>query len=140
MKTILAIALSLWLVPVLIHAAEGEKKPNAPITPDSGEDARARFMKKYDKNGDGKLDEAERTAAMQERRKEIEAREKERIKKYDKNGDGKLDDDERAAAREDFQKERRGQAGGSEPGKSPPPPPIERPPVKKLPPKQGAEQ
>jgi hypothetical protein len=124
MKTTIIVALTLSLMGLFASAADGEKKSVPPLVP---EDGRGRFLKKYDKNGDGQIDEAERTAAMQERRKEIEAREKERIKKYDKNGNGKLDDDERAAAREDFQKQR-GQTGETNSR----PPVIERPPVKKL--------
>jgi hypothetical protein len=134
MKTMLPIALSLCLLGPFAGAAEGEKKPApVPVPPPTPEVSRSRFLKKYDKNGDGKIDEAERTAMLQERRKEIEAREKERIKKYDKNGNGKLDDDERAAARDDFQKQGRSQSGNQDaPAKNPPPPPVERPPIKKF--------
>lgn len=57
----------------------------------------ATLLKEFDKDGDGKLNEAERTAmreAFKARREQaIKAREKE----FDKNGDGKLDDAERAA-------------------------------------------
>lgn len=60
---------------------------------------RNQFVKKYDKNGDGKLDEKEREAARKDRQAEF-------VKKYDKNGDGKLDDVERKAAREEFLKSR----------------------------------
>ena len=59
----------------------------------------AELLKKYDKNGDGKLDEQERTAMSKDRQAEI-------MKKYDKNGDGKLDDTERAAMRDDLKKQR----------------------------------
>jgi hypothetical protein len=46
---------------------------------------------KYDKNGDGKLDDAEKAAI-----KEAFANDPD-LKKYDLNGDGKLDDNEIAA-------------------------------------------
>jgi len=52
------------------------------------------FMKKYDKDGDGKLSEAERNAMRDNFRKEA-------LKKYDKNGDGELSDEERQAMRRD---------------------------------------
>ncbi|MBW8780776.1 MAG: EF-hand domain-containing protein [Verrucomicrobia bacterium] len=66
------------------------------------------ILKRYDKNGDGKLDENEVTAAMDENRQAADAlrgkareRLKERqqawVKEFDKNGDGKLDAAERAA-------------------------------------------
>jgi Ca2+-binding EF-hand superfamily protein len=55
------------------------------------------ILEKYDKDGDGKLNEAEMKAFR-------EARQAEMIKKYDKDGDGKLNDEEKKAAREDFMK------------------------------------
>ena len=54
-----------------------------------------RMMEKFDANGDGQLDEAER-AAMRAAR---EARHAEMMKKLDTNGDGAVDDAERQAAR-----------------------------------------
>ena len=58
-------------------------------------------LKKYDKDGDGKLNEKERFAAWgaaaEEKRQEF-------MKKYDKDGDGKLDEKEREAIREGFRK------------------------------------
>ena len=63
MKTLLTIILGLSLGGLLAQAADGEAKPKpAPALPD--------WVKKYDKNGDGKLDEAERKAMAEERRKE----------------------------------------------------------------------
>ncbi len=69
--------------------------------------ADAEILKRYDKNGDGKLDDSEVAAAMDENRKAADAdREKNRdklkerqqawLKEFDKNGDGKLDASERA--------------------------------------------
>lgn len=92
MKTVLTIALALGLGGLLGQAADGEAKPKpAPVLPDS--------VKKYDKNGDGKLDQEERAALQKERQAEI-------IKKYDKDGDGKLDEAERKAMQEERRKER----------------------------------
>lgn len=54
------------------------------------------MLKKYDKNGDGKLDDEEKAAMKKDR--------EEQVKKYDKNGDGKLDEEERAAMRADLKK------------------------------------
>lgn len=99
--------LCLGFTTIATPAAETTLRPEAAPPPRSPQEARERFMKRYDKNGDGQISEEERKAMIEERRKENEAREKERLKKYDKNGDGKLDDTERAAAREDFLKARR---------------------------------
>lgn len=66
-------------------AADGKKKKLEEL-----------ILKKYDKNGNGKLDEDERAAMKKDREEEL--------KKYDKNGDGKLDETEKAAMREDLKK------------------------------------
>ena len=94
MKKLLVIALGLALTGVFVQADEGDKKPAKPAG-----DARGEALKKYDKDGDGKLDETEKAAAKKDR-------DAERIKKYDKNGDGKLDDAEKEAAKADAQKRR----------------------------------
>jgi Ca2+-binding EF-hand superfamily protein len=51
------------------------------------------MIAKFDKDGDGKLNEEERKAAHA-------AMEKEMLAKFDKDGDGKLSDEEKKAARE----------------------------------------
>jgi HlyD family secretion protein len=69
------------------------------------------FMKQFDKNGDGQLDESEREAmraAMAARFGGAGGRggpgldREEMLKRFDKNGDGVLDESERAAMREAF--------------------------------------
>ena len=92
MKTVLTFILALGLGSLLAQAAEGEPKPKvAPVLPD--------WVKKYDKNGDGKLDQEERAALQKDRQEEM-------LKKYDKNGDGKLDEAERNARAEELRKGR----------------------------------
>jgi hypothetical protein len=62
--------------------------------------ARKELLSKFDKNGDGKLDDAERAqmkAAFEAKRAEHH---KDMLAKYDTNKDGKLDDAERAAMRD----------------------------------------
>lgn len=61
-----------------------------------------RMMKRYDLNGDGKLDDGER-AAMEKDRKLFRAK---MLKKFDKNGDGKLDQTERLAIKEAMKSKR----------------------------------
>ena len=92
MKKTLFIILGLALSRVLAQAADGEAKPAAPPS-------REEIIKKYDKNGDGKLDQEERAAFMKDRQAES-------LKKYDKNGDGKLDEAERKGMAEERRKER----------------------------------
>jgi Ca2+-binding EF-hand superfamily protein len=63
-------------------------------------------IQKFDKNGDGKLDDAERAdkkAAFAARRAEHK---QQMLAKFDKNGDGKLDDAERAQMKAAFAAER----------------------------------
>ncbi|RYD23304.1 MAG: hypothetical protein EOP88_04645 [Verrucomicrobiaceae bacterium] len=57
----------------------------------------AEVLKKYDKDGDGKLSEDERKALQSDRKAEQEKI----LKKYDKDGDGKLSEEERKALRAD---------------------------------------
>ena len=62
--------------------------------------ARKELLQKFDKNGDGKLDDAERAqmkAEFKARRAEFH---QEMLAKFDTNKDGKLDDAERAAMRD----------------------------------------
>jgi Ca2+-binding EF-hand superfamily protein len=106
----------------LVRAAD-EQKPRKP-----GEGARdpakmQEILKKFDKDGDGKLSDAERQEAMKARGgapgaggppggRIDPAKLQELVKKYDKDGDGQLNDTEKQAAREEFMKLRGGPAGG----------------------------
>ena len=78
--------------------------PAAPPNPITAE-RRAEMMqwqpeviKKYDKNGNGKLDRDEIVVMQKDRRDEL-------LKKYDKNGNGKLDEEERKARQDDLKKQ-----------------------------------
>src|SRR5947209_4858241 len=78
---------------------------------------RAAALKKFDKDGDGKLNEAEREVMRKERFAERlrEARAgrggfrfpipPELVKKYDKDGDGRLNEQEEQAAREGMRRQ-----------------------------------
>ena len=73
------------------------------------------WIEKFDKNGDGELDEAERKAAGEARKKMI-------LEKFDKDGDGKLSAEERKAAAEAMKKRRGPRPEGKRPegkGKGP---------------------
>lgn len=60
----------------------------------------AGVLKKYDKDGDGKLNEEEKAAWQAAK----EAEKKAMLDKYDTNKDGKLSDEERAALKADKEK------------------------------------
>lgn len=104
----------------------GARRPGGP----GGEAFREAMLKRFDKDGDGKLSDEEKATAMKERgagRPEGKGGRgpagrgpggpggfAELMKKFDKDGDGKLSDDEKAAAREAMPK--RGRPGGRRPG------------------------
>lgn len=107
-------------VPSLVTAAP-EGKPDAAARKEA-------MLKKFDKDGDGKLSDEEKAAMkaeMQKRRGEggkgpDAARRAEMMKKFDKDGDGKLSEEERAAMRAEMQK-KRGEGGkGKADGKAKP--------------------
>jgi len=123
-----SIAALLCLSLATAASAADEKKPQ-------GGPGREAMIKKFDKNGDGKLDQSEMQAAraaMGDRKPGTPGQfgggpggpggrpnpemMKEMLKKFDKNGDGKLDDAEKNAAREQFMKMRGGKPGEGKPG------------------------
>ena len=66
------------------------------------------FLKKFDADGDGQLNDAERAEAkeaFQARKAEFKAKRAELLKKYDADGDGRLNDEERGNAKEARQKD-----------------------------------
>jgi Ca2+-binding EF-hand superfamily protein len=80
-----------------IEMGPTEAKPEA----DRMKQSREELIKRFDKNGDGKLDEDEKAAAHKAMRMEgggYAGRQKEILRRFDKNGDGRLDDGERAEA------------------------------------------
>lgn len=75
-----------------------------------------KMMRKYDVNGDGKLDANERAAMQADRAA--------RLKKYDTNGNGRLDPNERAAMHADRKAQRKAaKAAGVVPAVPAPPAP-----------------
>jgi hypothetical protein len=97
MRTLLAItALSLGLLASQAADDQPQPKPAAPLDAAA---KRAEMIKKYDKNGDGRLDAQESAAYKKDRDAEM-------LKKYDKNGDGKIDEAERQVAQDDIKKQR----------------------------------
>jgi Ca2+-binding EF-hand superfamily protein len=81
---------------------------------------REKLMEKYDTNGDGELDDQERSAmkeAWAEKRKNHKGGRRkgswsEIRKQYDKDGDGELDDQERSAMKEAWAEKRKNRKGG----------------------------
>lgn len=98
------LALALASVGLAGSGIASAQPPAANDTPRS--ERRAEALKKYDANGNGKLDESERDAMRKDMRQKFEARRAEVLQKYDANGDGQLDESERAAMRADFTKTR----------------------------------
>lgn len=78
-----------------LEAAPEGATPPPPAGPGFGGHFREEMLKKFDKDGDGKLSDTERQAAREERRAKWQARGKEMregiIKRFDKDNDGKLD-------------------------------------------------
>ena len=73
-------------------AQEKPKRSDRPIAQE--------MLKKFDKDGDGKLSDEERKAMREDMRAVHEKREAEMLKKFDTDGDGKLSDEEKKARRE----------------------------------------
>jgi hypothetical protein len=97
MKTTTWITLGTLIGSSLIVSAEDEpKRPQRPMGPPP-----AAVLKEFDKDGDGKLSEDERTAMREAMKAKMEERKKEMLAKYDADGDGTLSDDEKAKAMAD---------------------------------------
>jgi Ca2+-binding EF-hand superfamily protein len=92
MKKISGILIFVSFALYLSAAPDGKKKP-------AGErksfPSREEMMKKFDKDGDGKLNEEERAAVREEMKRRKDAL----LKKFDADGDGKLSDAEREKIR-----------------------------------------
>ena len=78
---------------------------------------KAEMLKKFDKDGDGKLSDEEKSTLrveIQNRRGERDRKQwspeqrDEMLKKFDKDGDGKLSDEEKSTLRAEIQNHRRG--------------------------------
>jgi hypothetical protein len=96
------VAATLFLAPLLSAA---EPTPSAEGSSDPKPQRHAQWVKQWDKNGDGKLDDSERAAAKQAMgdRKHMGGKGRERmLQRFDKDGDGVLNETERAAAAEDL--------------------------------------
>lgn len=101
-KTLIIVAAAFGLAG-LANAEEGKR----PIRPDNRVDRPLppEVIEKFDKDGDGKLNEEEREAAKQAMKEKHEAHKKEILAKYDTDGDGELSEDERKAMWKDKAKE-----------------------------------
>lgn len=75
--------------------------------PQMSPEMREQMLKEFDKDGDGELNEKERTAAREAGRARMEARRAAFMKKWDKDGDGELSDTEREAMKADMEKRRK---------------------------------
>ncbi len=111
---VVVVALTMWLGAVA-DAAPGQDRAKGarPQRPGQGREIPAEILKRFDKDGDGKLNDTERAAARKAREERGGAPGKpgqpggvgdgklreEILKRFDKDGDGKLNDQERAAAK-----------------------------------------
>ena len=103
MKKVL-LFLSVFVIAIGIHAKpeQESKKPR----PGEGRPSREEVMKKFDKDGDGKLNDEEKA----ELRKKMEGKRKLPpfvMEKFDKDGDGELNESERAEARKTMEGRRK---------------------------------
>lgn len=95
-KSLIVIAATFGLIGAA-HAEEGKKdRPARKLPPE--------IIAKFDKDGDGKLDETERKAAREGRENMMAERRKEMLEKFDTDKDGELSDTERQAMREEMKK------------------------------------
>ena len=97
------VSLFLWTTALLTVPALAQDEMKPAMAPQGSlKQNYKEYIKKWDKNGDGRLDEDEKAAAHAEMRKEGPAGEgelrKRVIKRFDKDGDGRLNDAERAEA------------------------------------------
>lgn len=122
MKKYIALALGLMMAPAFSQDADAPKKPDGDrkARAEQREARRAEMIKKYDKDGDGKLSDEERKAMQADHPRRggegrgegrrgprmTDEQRAEMLKKYDKDGDGKLSDEERKAMMEDRKKAR----------------------------------
>ena len=96
-KVLLSISVLSLATGMIAKPEKGGKKPGS----GEGRPSRQEVMKKFDKDGDGKLNQEEKA----ELRKKMAERGAGRripplvLEKFDKDGDGKLSEDERATAR-----------------------------------------
>ncbi len=95
-NTFIVIAAAIGLSGIA-HAEEGKReRPPRKLPPE--------IIAKFDKDGDGKLNEAEREAAKAARGEMEAARKAEMLAKFDSDGNGILSEDEKKAAQEAMQK------------------------------------
>ncbi len=105
-RPLFVVACTAVLALPLTARAEPNEKPDR-------EARRAAMLKKFDTNGNGKIDPEEREKMRAEMAKGgggAPERMKKMLERFDKDGDGKLSEDERTAMRAEMQKRR--EAGG----------------------------
>lgn len=97
----LALVAALGLSASALHAQNDKDAADAPVPPS--------VLARYDRNKDGKLDEAERAkwqADLAARREKSQAERRAMLERFDTNKDGRLSEEEHAAAKIEMQKER----------------------------------
>ena len=107
MKKISTILAATMLAGGLCAYAEKEERKKG--GPPEGRPSREELLKKFDKDGDGKLNDAERAELRKAMASKGGARRlpPQLMKKFDKDGDGKLNEDERAEMRKAMEARRK---------------------------------
>ncbi len=98
MKHLIVMALAAMAIPVLAQDAPERPMRQRGANPQQQPALPEALMKKYDKDGDGKLSPEERTAMREEMQKGAKERRAELFKTMDKDGDGKVTLEEFLAA------------------------------------------
>lgn len=106
MKTIIHAITILSVLSITAYAENGGKRGNGPGGKHRGGPPKI-LIDKFDKDGDGKLNEEERTEIKKEFTKRREANKAKRLERFDTDKDGELSPEEKEAARPVLMEERK---------------------------------
>ena len=107
---------TLFAAPAFAEGVPPEKAPPSPVPNQAGRPTRDEMIKRFDQDGDGQLNEAERQKGREEMRRKWADKAGPRgpggegmrkmQQRHDRNGDGQLDETERREARKAMKKMR----------------------------------
>jgi Ca2+-binding EF-hand superfamily protein len=100
-NVVVAVGFLAIVLAAAVARAEGPAPEGpGPVGPGPFGHLREELLKKFDTDGDGQLNDAERAAAREALKQRIAEEKQKFLEKWDKDGDGTLSDAEKAAARE----------------------------------------